>query len=463
MTAVVTQRRVVAGRAVRVMLVVVPCLVALTYLAGGVGYVLDDWWLLRNADVDGAWAAAGEHAYPRPGGWLLWAFQFGVLGVHPAWSIVLLTVINVAAAVQLHRVLLLVVPESIAHLTALLWVVLPAHTSLEIWHSCSIVSASLALGATALLLGRSDDDSLGRLVVAGVLAMSAVMTYEAIVAVLFAAALVVPSLAARARQVRPTIALLAGTAVGGGWSLFNRPDVKAIADENSDLTQVVQANFGWGVLPEGMIADLVALAMLLFLVVAAASPWLESIRLDRRVASLAAACLALLVLGAAPFVRYPYAPLGAGDRANYLSAIGGALAWALVASLLWRWRAVAAVGIAVLLVVAANVRYERTRLWSAAGEDAHRVYEALRRVEDPPRRIVLGPAPVQYDNIAAFVDGSNARAVIQLAQRTDEVGGDLSYEPSQFETVPPRERFDMRPYTRLDDVAEEVGAERAPS
>ena len=33
----------------------------------------------------------------------------------------------------------------------------------------------------------------------------------------------------------------------------------------------------------------------------------------------------VLVLGTMPYVRYLYEPLGAGDRANYLSAFGAAI------------------------------------------------------------------------------------------------------------------------------------------
>ena len=58
-------------------------LASLLYAVLGTGYVLDDWFTLRYAHFDGAWAAAGPDQHTaRPGAAVVYAVVFGI-GRHP--------------------------------------------------------------------------------------------------------------------------------------------------------------------------------------------------------------------------------------------------------------------------------------------------------------------------------------------------------------------------------------------
>src|SRR5207249_9587137 len=65
---------------------------ALPYALAGPRIILDDWFFLRNAHFDGAFSAGGaRQLMGRPGAWLLYAFQFGVIGRRPRALYVLQT------------------------------------------------------------------------------------------------------------------------------------------------------------------------------------------------------------------------------------------------------------------------------------------------------------------------------------------------------------------------------------
>jgi hypothetical protein len=59
-------------------------LLAVPYALLGVGWVLDDWFVLRNAHFDGPVAAAGREQWlARPGQGAVYALTFGLVGPHP--------------------------------------------------------------------------------------------------------------------------------------------------------------------------------------------------------------------------------------------------------------------------------------------------------------------------------------------------------------------------------------------
>src|SRR5207244_872284 len=77
---------------------------ALPYAFAGPRIILDDWFFLRNAHFDGAFSAGGaRQLMGRPGAWLLYAFQFGIVGRRPLALYVLQTAANAAVAVALFR------------------------------------------------------------------------------------------------------------------------------------------------------------------------------------------------------------------------------------------------------------------------------------------------------------------------------------------------------------------------
>jgi multidrug efflux pump subunit AcrB len=128
------------------------------YAVLGVGYVLDDWFALRNAHVGGAWAAAGhEQDLARPGASATYALVFGLMGEHPLLVLALQAAIGALTAWVLLTLLRRFLPAGPATLAALCWVVLPNHTALEVWASATNIALALLLtlvGALVLLSGR---------------------------------------------------------------------------------------------------------------------------------------------------------------------------------------------------------------------------------------------------------------------------------------------------------------------
>src|SRR5829696_1017661 len=107
--------------------------VATAYAIAGTNFVLDDWYTLRNAHFDGAWAAAGENQrVARPGAWLVYALIFGAIGRHPLPVLLLQSGLSLASALLFFLLLRRLVPQALAGVAACLWLLLPNHTSLEV-------------------------------------------------------------------------------------------------------------------------------------------------------------------------------------------------------------------------------------------------------------------------------------------------------------------------------------------
>src|SRR5262249_4113732 len=154
----------------------------------------------------------------------------------------------------------------------------------------------------------------------------------------------------------------------------------------------------------------------------------------------------LVVIGASlvPFVAYLYAPLGAGDRVTLLSAFGGALVWTGLGIMCWRWRRAAVAGAVVLSTMALAARVQRTQVWTTAAGDAARIVRPVRvqqPVEEPSPTVVLGPAPVQQMNIAAFLDQSNVAGMLQYVYGRTVPGG-IAYSVTDFQRFAERQRVD---------------------
>ena len=67
----------------------------------------------------------------------------------------------------------------------------------------------------------------------------------------------------------------------------------------------------------------------------------------------------------------------------------------------------------------------------------------------PPGFVVLGPAPVQERDVAAFLDQSNVLGMLRYVYGQDVRGG-IAYSVADFERFSAEERFDIRPLSRLD-------------
>jgi hypothetical protein len=414
--------------------------VALPYAVLGTGFVLDDWFALGNAHFDGAWGAAGRESFMnRPGQGLVYALTFGLIGEHPLAHYVLQVALSAVAAVLLYKLLVRLVDDGPALAVSALWLVVPNHGSLIRWPSASMILVGLVLLLIAgLLLTRTDGDPRADLA-AAVLMAAAVLCYEAMAPAAAAAALLLPRLAAGRWRWRATAMGWAGVGAAMAWVLLHFHPSKESVDVTADLSQLFPAHFGWGVAPRpvlSVVVGLLGLAGLATVIVRA--------RTRRSVDWLFVAGIVLIGLGTAPFLKYYYAPLGAGDRVNVVAGIGTALCWYALARLCWQWRRpVAGAAGAVVLgsMVAAGLEGDRT--WHRAAREGQRILAAL-PAETPAGTIVVGPRPVQIRNVAAFLDLSNIEPAVQLRLDDRAASARMSWSERDFDSVPPELRIDVR-------------------
>lgn len=417
------------------------------YAVLGVGFVLDDWYAIGNARFDGAWMAAGPDRIPaRPGGAVVYAFVFGPLGDHPSAVLGLQALVGALTAVCLLALLRRFLPGELAFAATLLWVVFPNHTSTEVWAAASNIALAVLLAVVGALLLTSE--ARWRLPAALLAFGAAALCYEAVIPVSGALIVVLPWV----RRGRPDWRSIGGgVLVLGGvalWIVTHWEPVKDVVGV-VDLWPVVPGHLGWGIAPDA-VAPILLLAAGIGIVVALARLARPATRGPAEWSVLAG--IGIVVLGVAPFVKYFYEPLGAGDRANFVSSLGGALIWGGLLHLVWQARRAWAVGgIAVLLGLAVVVRLERSQDWSDAGHDARAIQAGVvAEIPDPTGIVVVvGPAPLISGNVAAFADQSNLRGALRVAYDRDEVRVLLTASQEQFDEYPEDERFDLRTVSRL--------------
>lgn len=159
---------------------------------------------------------------------------------------------------------------------------------------------------------------------------------------------------------------------------------------------------------------------------------------------------AVIVLGALPFVRYFYAPLGLGDRVTVVSGVGGAMVLVGVAAALSRWwrPAGALLGVFVL-AVAIPQRISMVHHYATGAADARRI---LDHVEDrwptpPQRELVFGPEPIVERNVVAFYEMTLPLHLIY----GEPVPARLTSSADAFFSSPAEWRVDLRALSKLDD------------
>lgn len=428
------------------------CLLAeVWYLVLGAGFVLDDWYFLRNATLDGAIHVAGPSGGDRPVGAAIWALVFGGIGHHPAPILLLMGVGNGVSAILFARLVSSFLPARLAFAAAAAWAVLPTHSALEAWMSTSVAVFAQAAVLGALVLVSVERPSRLRLAGAATLCLLAVLSYES--SALVAVGGVVTLRWARLRRLDPAplLAVGAGTAAGLAWAATHWRGRTSTGHVANPL-RVLPANFGWGLAPGEPLATLTLVAAVVGLVLVARHHLLTRAAAVHPGTAAVAVGVVVLFAGTLPFLTYFYAPLGAGDRLNWMSAFGAALVLAGFLEHLWdHSRQVAAAAGAAVVLVALAGRAERTAYWATAGRDGWRVAQAVVAAHpDPDRPLLIGPERIQVDNIAAFFDASNVEGAVQLAYRS-RVPVLLSYSVAQYEAAADVIRFDQRPFSRLDD------------
>jgi hypothetical protein len=415
------------------------------YLALGPNFVLDDWWVVAQAKTDGVLGTTdADLAAARPGTVAIYGVTFGLIGAHPALHVVALGVVNLFTAVLLYLLLRRFFPHRLAGAAVFLWILFPTHTSIETWPVTSIIAVSLPLLVLAsyLLVAMQPSRWTDALIL--VLFVCAGLAYEGSIPAAALAILVLPRLAEG--RFRPGLVAAGAVLIGlqALWLVTHWHDVKHVTSGFVDMSPVFPAYFGWGIAPDGGIATILQLVALVGIAISVARLVLPSLRDSAGKGEWAVvAGLVIIAVGVAPYTRYFFEPLGAGDRVSYLASVGGALVWSGIAYAFLTKREVFVVAVGVLGLVACIPRWERAQAWDQAGDDAVAIVDAIgERYPDPPERIVIGPKPVVSENITAFLDRSNLTSAL-LVHYGVRVDAGVSQNLEDWQEVPEDERFDV--------------------
>jgi hypothetical protein len=339
--------------------VAVGVLGALPTVAGaarGAGLAVDDWAFAAHTRYESFLHAFGSQTLSRPieGTWD-WA-EFKLLGTHPVPHLLLLAVVNAAAAVLLWRLLLRLLPQRIAVLTTLVWLALANRGSTHLWLSNTPHVFSLALMLAALLVAMHGPPVGRRLAVAVGLLVLATFAYEGGLAIgAVGLVLLIWRDSPPQGRLRRSAVTLAVLGAAGGWTLVTSPKLQGTpAPPFRDADHLLAAHFGSGVMPQWTIVLTIAAVGLVgwgFATIVLPS---FPTRIEERLVFIG---LAVLVLGALPFAAggFPFSTDGFFDRGSLFADLGTALFYGAGLAMLWRlpWRAgPSAVAAAVLIVFA---------------------------------------------------------------------------------------------------------------
>ncbi len=84
-----------------------------------------------------------------------------------------------------------------------------------------------------------------------------------------------------------------------------------------------------------------------------------------------------------------------------------------------------------------------------AGEDGARILEAVKTTSPTCTTVYFGPAPIQRENVAAFLDQSNVDGAVQVALGRRDVRGVMTFDEAAFSRAPAECRVDIRPLSEL--------------
>jgi hypothetical protein len=409
------------GRHPHAVIVTVVLVLAVPYAIAGPNFLADDWVFLRNARFDGVLGAAGARQTGRPGAIVIYDLTFGAIGAHPLLLYVVQVGLWVVAALAVYAALRAFFPVLAALATTLVWLVVPNHSTLEMWASTSqalIALALLAVGVRGLARAADRDEWSWWSVVA---IAAAIAFYEVTAAAALAAVVIVPLL----RGWRPRW----GTLIGGVavvalpvvWRLAN-PSVYGAPTGRMDYGTVIPNNLSLGLKaysePGRIVAALALAAGLWALVRVARAETRDQTGPAER---LAIAGLVIIGLGVAPLVGFRTNFLGMEDRLTVVSGVGGAMVWTgagwMVVNALRTSRAAVtafvAVGAAVLLAIVIPIRAERTRDFDRAGDRAlAQAHDYVQITAANPIIAVDGPV-ADSGRIDGLNDGWNATAATQ--------------------------------------------------
>ncbi len=417
--------------------VAVAVAVRVPYALEGPRYLLDDYYTLWFRMSRGLLGTAGPgQLLARPGAWLAYLVEFGVLGRHPLVGYLVLAGLGTTAAYLLFRCAARLVPWRAALAVSVLWAVTANHSTLDHWLSTVniVLGLCLLLGGTCALIGATDD---GRApILASVLLVASGLCYEATLAPAAAVVVAIPWLRSRWPRVRVLVGqevALVGAAV---WMvLHTKHDLHAGAFAYRDLPMSL---FGTGVVHERAVAAVLMVAAVSILVASVAA--LIRRRGPALGPRLALAGAALIALGTLAFIRDPISPLDLGDRVNQVAAIGAALVWVGGALQLTgrRWASTAA--LAGLVAVSTLGHLVSDLDYRHAGTDTAHIFAAvLKKDPVPPGHVVVvGPMYLSHDGVTGLL-GPEGQA-FDVATRREGWDVWVALAPSDFASVPPADR-----------------------
>lgn len=433
--------------------VLLSLVVGLPYVLAGPGFFLDDWFALRGGRLDGWESAAGRNQWlARPGAGAVYALTFGLLQDQPlVYGLISLGLLCVSA------VLIFVIGDRLisrplALAVAATWVVLPNHSSLEVWPSAINISLALVLALGAIALAITTVEAWRTDLAAALLAASATLTYEAVAPAATIAVLVLAWRRGRLGR-RLGALVVGGQAVALTWMVVNWHPQKQGIDRWLRPESVFEGHFGRGIFGPGVRGDLGVLVVFALVVVTVGLRVRRERWGDARVGRLLTTGAALLVLGALPFVRYFYAPWGFGDRVTVVSGVGAACILVALALDVWaRAPVIAIAGIVVLSLGVVAWRAEQTYYYAVASDDGRRILdEVIDRYPEPPEaQVVFGPAPILEHNIGPFLQYDWALHWLYGTKDLDVV---TRYDGFESERTDEPSTFDVEELSRLDDVA----------
>lgn len=378
------------------------------YLLAGPGYFIDDWFTLRNARVDGAWMAAGADQWrARPVASALYALTFGLLDDFVVVAAAVSATLIVLSAVLLNRIVRREWGRPLALIVSTVWLVVPTHTSLEMWLSAQNITLALVLGLFAVDLASAHPTRGGDIGAAIGFALGS-LAYEAILPAGIVALVAVGLRRRRRGQpwrrlVAMTLATQTGVAV---WMVANWHPAKAGLDRWLDPQEVFIGHFGTSSFGFGLVGRVAAAVFAIALGAVGGRRLIQGRWAVPQTGPVLAWGAGLIGLGVIPFVRYFYAPLGFGDRVTVVSGIGAALLIGGAVNEVHGQSRGIGLAMAVVLGVAALVaRVDMTSRYIDAADDGRSVLAAVenRFPTSPSETLVFVPPPTLQRNVGPFL------------------------------------------------------------
>lgn len=403
-----------------VVVVGVVAALALPHLLLGPSITADDWVWVRNGEFLGWWDAGGSRQVGRPGAFALYALVFGVGGAHPLVHYLVQVALWAAAAICVLLAMREFFDRRLALTLTVVWLLVPSHTTLELWASTS--QAWVAIGLLALGV-RQVDRAVSRrgALWPGLLALGAAGAfYEVAILAGPVLAALVERRATRSWGWRTTAMATAAAIPALGWALGSATVYSSeVATTEHLWLEHLAGPLAMGLPVEVRLPAVLTLALTALSVIAAARARRErDASPDAYSLELVIAGGLLVVVGVLPALRSYTIPSGMGNRLTAVSGIGATMLWVgAVRSLHVELRRLVRIGVVTLAAVLVIwLRVDDLSQWDAVGETgtAAATELGLRAQESVDRSVIHdGRIAVRRDFYGLY-DGWNATAAAQV-------------------------------------------------